>query len=167
MGSRLVYDLAIGLAQDGWRVTRFDFRGVGRSQGTTQDGLGEAQDALAVLDAIHRETGAVPVVVGYSFGGAVAVRLATQRTPPRLVAIGTPLRLTESVLVPADDAPRVRCPVDLVVGDHDGFVPVPDAQRLADAFTPAARLSVLEGAAHFLEPSHNGRCVALVRRLLA
>lgn len=167
MGSRLVYDLAQGLAVRGWRAVRFDFRGAGRSEGLYSQGVGEAEDAAALFDLIVAETGRAPAVVGYSFGGAVACRLATTRAPSRLVLVGTPLRITESILVPEEDAPRVRAPTHLVVGDHDGFVPVEDAKRLAAAFRPSAGLTVVAGAGHFLEPSRNADAVAAVVAALA
>lgn len=167
MGSRLVYDLAVALGDAGHNAVRFDFRGVGRSEGAYAQGQGESEDAAAVFDAVQAEAGRPPAVVGYSFGGAVACRLATARDPRHLVLVATPLRLTESLLVPADDAPRAKAPASLIVGDHDGFVTVAEARTLADAFRPPARLTVLPGAAHFLEPSHNARAVAAVIDALA
>jgi hypothetical protein len=146
MGSRLVYDLAVGLAAAGFRAVRFDYRGVGRSEGTYGKGDGETQDALALFDALAEETGQVPIVVGYSFGGGVAARLAGQRAPKRLVLVATPSPLTQSTLVPADDAPKVRCPVALVFGDRDELAPVAGARALAAAFHPPAPLTLLERA---------------------
>ena len=166
MGSRLVYDLAVALAGAGWRVLRFDFRGVGRSEGAYADGTGEAEDAVAAFDALAQEAGRPPAVVGYSFGGGVACRMATRRAPARLVLVGTPIRLLESSLTPLEDAGRVRAPAHIVVGDHDGFVPVEHARRLAEAFPPPARLTVLPDAAHFLEPSRNPAAVAAVLEAL-
>jgi uncharacterized protein len=166
MGSRLVYDLAIGLAANGWRVVRFDFRGVGRSEGHYGEGLGEAEDALAVLQAVEAATTRTPVLVGYSFGGAVACRAATSFPARRLVLVATPVDVLGSRLAPLVDAPRVRCPTHLVVGDQDEFVSVPQAKELAATFRPPAGLSVLPAAGHFLEPSDNGRVLAAVRAVL-
>jgi alpha/beta superfamily hydrolase len=170
MGSRLVYDLAVALGGSGFRAVRFDFRGVGRSAGGYGRGEGEAGDAVAVFDALAREAGQVPIVVGYSFGAAVACRLATVREPARLVLVGCPLRLRETALDPLGDAPRARCiepPVRVIVGDGDGFVTPEEAHRLAAAFRPPGTLTVLPGAGHFLEPSHNARAAAAVLAALA
>ncbi len=167
MGSRLVHDLATGLSDADFRVVRFNFRGVGRSEGTYGDGIGETDDATAVFDALAAPAGRVPIVVGYSFGGAVACRLATLRTPSRLVLVATPLLLSESSLRPVDDAPRVACRADLVVGDHDGFVSLADAERLAGAFQRPAHVHVIEGAGHFLEPSRNPGAIAAVAAALS
>jgi len=162
MGSRLVYDVTAALAAAGWRAVRFDFRGVGRSEGAYGDGDGECADAAAVHDALRAATGRDPAVVRYSFGGGVAVRLATLRPTARLVAIGTQPRVFRSALAPIDDAPRVACPAHLVLGDRDEHVTVAEAQRLAAAFRPPAALTVIPGAGHFLEPSRNPDAVAAV-----
>jgi uncharacterized protein len=167
MGSRLVYDLAVGLAADGWRVVRFDFRGVGRSAGTYGDGLGETDDALAVLAAVEWESGRRPVLVGYSFGGAVACRAAARRAVERLVLVATPVDVLASSLDPMEDAPRVRSPAHLVVGDADPYVTADEAAELAGAFQPAASLQVLPAAGHFLEPHDNPRVLGAVRAALA
>ena len=163
MGSRLVYDLAVGLAARGFRTYRYNMRGVRGSAGTYDRGRGEVADAVAVYDALA--TGAAPVVFGHSFGAGVAVGLAARRPVRRLVLAGTPLQVSMSDLVPLDDAPRVSARTDLIVGDRDEFVSVPDAGRLAGAF-PDGHLHVLPGAGHFLVPDDNPRVVALVARLL-
>jgi alpha/beta superfamily hydrolase len=165
MGSRLVYDLAVALGDAGFRAVRFDFRGVGRSAGAYGRGEGEVQDALAVFDAL----GGKPAVVGYSFGGAVACRLAALREPARLVLVGCPLHLRDTALEPAADAPRCRAkpPVHVVVGDQDELVAAAEDAQLAAAFRPPAKLMVLPGAGHFLEPSHNPRAAAAVLAALA
>lgn len=166
MGSRLVYDLAKGLAEEGRRTYRFNFRGVGRSEGTYGEGLGETEDALAVYDAVHARHGAAPVVIGHSFGAAVGIRLAARRSPPLLVVIGSPPRVSTSRLAPIEDAPAVHGRVHLVVGSEDEFVTPEGAAALAAAFGTPAGLTVLDGAGHFLEPSDNPRVLTVVRGLL-
>lgn len=166
MGSRLVYDLAKALAEDGRRTYRFNFRGVGRSEGTYGDGLGETDDALAVFDAITQLHDVAPVVIGHSFGAAVGIRVAARRKVPRLVVIGTPPRVSTSRLAPIEDAPEVDGMVHVVVGDEDEFVRPEDARRLAAAFGRPTEPIVLEGAGHFLEPSQNPRVIEVVRRIL-
>lgn len=162
MGSRLVYDLAVGLAEAGFRALRFDYRGVGRSEGKYGNGEGEADDASAVFDGLRNETGRAPVVVGYSFGGAVACHLAASRPVARLVLVATPLHLVHTNLAPIDDAKKVAADVTVVAGERDDLAPPDDARRLAAAFVPAARIVILPRAGHFLEPSHNPAALAAV-----
>lgn len=168
MGSRLVYDLAVGLAADGWRVVRFDFRGVGRSEGSYGDGLGETEDALAVLAAAEAANlpGRRAVLVGYSFGGAVACRAASMRAVERLVMVAAPSNVMGTSLDVVHDAPRVKSPAHLVVGDRDPYVSVESARAMAGAFRPPASLAVLPAAGHFLEPQDNPRVLAAVRAAL-
>ncbi len=162
MGSRLVYDVAVALEAAGYRVVRFDFRGVGRSKGAYAWGEGETQDAATVHDALRAEAGRDVAVVGYSFGGGVATRLATLRPVARLVCVGTQPSVFQSRLSPIGDAPKVRCPAHLVVGDRDEYVSVAESRALAAAFRPVAGVTVIDGAGHFLEPSRNADAVAAV-----
>lgn len=167
MGSRLVYDLAVGLAEDGWRPVRFDFRGVGRSDGEYGGGVGEAEDALAVLAAVESETGRRPTLIGYSFGGAVACRVAATRAVDRLVLVATPAVVLGTALDAWLDAPKVSAPAHVVVGDRDPYVTVAQARQMAAAFRPPAGLTVLPAASHFVEPGDNARVLAAVRAALA
>lgn len=169
MGSRLVYDLAVGLAADGFRVVRFDFRGVGRSGGAYGDGPGEVEDALAVLGFVEWETAerrVKPALVGYSFGGAVACKAATRRAAERLVLVATPVDVLGSSLDPMAAAPLVRSPARLIVGDQDPYVSVGQARGLAAVFRPPAPVTVLPAAGHFLEPTDNPRVLDAVRAAL-
>ncbi|MBW2140045.1 MAG: alpha/beta fold hydrolase [Deltaproteobacteria bacterium] len=62
------------LADAGWTTLRFNFRGVGQSEGSFDNGVGEAED-LAAAAAYLKENGASqPLVAGYSFGAAIAVQ---------------------------------------------------------------------------------------------
>lgn len=166
MGSRLTYDLATGLGAAGHLAVRFDFRGVGRSEGEGGDGAGEVEDAIAVWDALRKETGQAPAVIGHSFGGGVAARMATRRSVPRLVLVATPPRVRGSRLAPIEDAPDVPCPVSLIVGDKDPLVSVEDMEALQAALPECRDLRVLEGAGHFLTPDHTDRVLRHVLRML-
>ncbi len=70
------------LTQHSVAVLRFNFRGVGLSEGTYSEGIGEAQDVLAAASWAHNEFAGCPcLVLGYSFGAAAAWR-ALQMSPP-------------------------------------------------------------------------------------
>lgn len=166
MGTRLVYDLAKALAGDGYRVVRFDFRGVGRSDGDYERGAGETEDALTVRDALAEASGRPPAVVGFSFGGAVAVRVAATRQTPVLVCIATPAQVRDSDLDAAAAAADVSCPVHLVYGSKDELVSRDQAEALAAGFPTTPQWHVLGGADHFLTPEHLDRAVGAVRDAL-
>src|SRR5207342_3533158 len=84
MDNKVIQTLARAFVLLGYRAVRFNFRGVGRSQGLWADGIGEVDDALAVVAACR--DAALPLALGgFSFGGHVAARAAE-----RLAAAGTP-----------------------------------------------------------------------------
>ncbi len=128
---------------------RFDFRGVGASEGAYDDGRGEVDDALAVMDELRRAApGAAMSVCGHSFGSWVGLRAATA---PDEAASGPPpdrvLLLAPSVRFESRQGPLRRPPrATVFVGDRDEFCDVDEARALADEL--GADLRVFEGFDH-------------------
>ena len=90
MTNKVVQTLARAFVQTGWRALRFNFRGVGGSAGTYDEGRGEAVDMLSVIEQVAPE-GAV-AVAGFSFGAFVSSRVVAQlapRQPEKIVLVGT------------------------------------------------------------------------------
>jgi hypothetical protein len=91
MENKVVQTLARAFVQNGWRSLRFNFRGVGATQGTHDEGRGETEDMLHI---VAQEAGAGPLALaGFSFGSFVAAscvaRLWPQRPAEKIVLIGT------------------------------------------------------------------------------
>ena len=88
LDNKVVHTLARAFNQLGAPAIRFNFRGVGTSAGSYDDGRGEIEDALAVI-AYGRERwpGAALWLGGFSFGGSVVVWAAGEAAPARLVAV--------------------------------------------------------------------------------
>lgn len=157
MNNNVCYHAALGLAETGRATLRFNFRGVGASGGSYDEGRGEQDDlraALAWLDGWARGEGLdpTPVVGGFSFGSRVAIGVAAGLEPTglaALVAIGIAPRLFDlSGLL------RVTAPTLVVQGDADEYGPLADVHALlVDA--PRVELHVIEGAAHFFEDRHS------------
>jgi alpha/beta superfamily hydrolase len=112
MTNKVVQTLARALVQLGWRSVRFNFRGIGASQGAWDEGRGEVDDALAVLAAYRRTPAAQAqpfLLAGFSFGGFVAAeaahRLPADAKPQRLVLIGPSTEKQQVPPVPADVVP--------------------------------------------------------------
>lgn len=160
MGTRLVYLLSTTLAAAGHMAVRFDFRGAGRSEGQYDGGPGETEDALAVWDAIKAETGQDALVIGFSFGGCIALRVAGQRAVPGLVLIATPTEIRDSTMRPLEDAARVRCPSHVIIGTADELVDQAEAEAIRAVL--GGRIAFLQGADHFLTPEHHDRAVRAV-----
>src|SRR4029453_14259422 len=82
-----------GCLEAGWAALRFNFAGVGASEGRYSGGDEEVQDVVAAGAALRAALPANPplVVVGYSFGAWVGARAACELTPRRVIVIAPPL----------------------------------------------------------------------------
>ncbi len=145
LDNKVVYTLARTLGQLGAPAIRFNFRGVGASEGRYDEGRGETEDALAVIAYGRRRwPGAQLWLAGFSFGGAVAVRAAAQGRPQRLIAVAPGISI-----VPVTDAASPACPWLIVQGDADDVVPPEAVRSWAQRLSPAPSLKILPGAGHF------------------
>jgi alpha/beta superfamily hydrolase len=142
------------LAQRGFAVLSFNFRGVMGSGGTFGGGRDEIRDARAAIGRVRGEAPDHPsVVCGWSFGANVALRetLDDERVSA-LVLIGLPLEPGD-VELPA--IPRgvelqaLRVPVMLVSGERDEYCP-PEALRAVGTEFRRARVEILAGTDHYL-----------------
>ena len=123
---------------------RFDFRGVGASEGTYDDGRGEVDDVLAVLDELQRAAPHASVsVCGHSFGSWVGL-LAAVRSPAvdRALLIAPSVRFGSS----GGPGPSPRLQKTVFIGDRDEYCDVDEARGLADEL--GADLRVFEGFDH-------------------
>ena len=140
MDNKVVQTLARALRQVGHRTVRFNFRGVGGSQGHWDAGRGEVDDALAVVAAV-RAPGLPLVLGGFSFGGYVASQAARRLDPPaaRLVLVGPATGNFDVAAVPEDTL--------VVHGEADDVVPL--AATLDWARPQALPVVVVPGVGHF------------------
>jgi len=144
-----VVDAVLGaLHARGFATLRFNFRGVGQSEGEFDDGKGEADDAVAAVRFLTTQKGvkgAGAVLAGYSFGAATAVRAAAStKEVAAIVAIALPLGVIDPSALGA-----ITKPIVLLAGDQDSYCPVNDLAALAERLAPLARLKIIPGADHF------------------
>ena len=147
LDNKVVQTLARAFVQIGYRAVRFNFRGVGASEGAWDEGRGEIEDALAVVAALRDP--ALPlasslVLGGFSFGGFVASQVAA-----RLVADGAPAERLALIAPAATRFDLAPVPADTLVvhGEHDDVVPL--AAVLDWARPQALPITVVPGAGHF------------------
>jgi len=150
MHTRAVYQAAKGLARIGCSVLRFNFRGVGLSEGTFDQGEGEMADYAAALDVMAaRHPGAPLWAAGFSFGSWIA--LETGSADPRvsaLIAIAPPVTRdgyawTRTL---ATDKPKF-----FVQGDLDELCPIRDLWAFYAQLKEPKELVVIDGASHLFE----------------
>jgi alpha/beta superfamily hydrolase len=145
MDNKVVYTVARAFQQCGAPAIRFNYRGVGSSTGSYDEGRGETADALAVIDyGRKRWPQAALWLGGFSFGGAVAVRAAGSAVPGRVVLVAPAVTRID---VSAEPAPA--CPWLVVQGDADDMVPTDQVLAWAQALRPAPAIALLPGAGHF------------------
>lgn len=152
MHFKVLFRMARALARAGYGVLRFNFRGVGGSEGRPEGGLGERDDFRAALDAAESRGGAPLLSAGFSFGATVA--LAVGGADPRVaVLIGAGVPLTRWSF---EGVGQVAKPTLLLAGGSDEFLsvggPPGEPERLLrSAASGFSRLSVevLPGADHF------------------
>jgi len=144
MSNKVVHTLARGCNELGMGALRFNYRGVGGSAGAYDQGAGETDDALAVLDWVSVRWSGVPLfLAGFSFGGAVAIRAAARREVQRLVSVAPAIeRITVSDPLP-------RCPWLLIQGTEDEVIDAAATQRWVTALPHPPQLVMLEGVSHF------------------
>jgi alpha/beta superfamily hydrolase len=128
----------------GAAAVRFDFRGVGRSEGEYDDGVGERLDVAAAVDLAAQLAGDGPLLVaGYSFGALVALNV----TDPRItawLAVAPPLTMAPRPLAAGDHRPKL-----LLVAEHDQFCPPGSAAAAVEGWSNTA-LDTITMADHFL-----------------
>lgn len=117
LDNKVVQTLARAFVQLGWRAVRFNFRGIGKSEGGWDEGRGEIDDALAVI-AAERTAGEPLLLAGFSFGAYVATHAAKQLAEParRLVLVGPATSRFDTTTVPADTL--------VIHGEQDDVVPL-------------------------------------------
>jgi uncharacterized protein len=134
--------------QAGYATLRFNFRGVGASEGEHDGGPGEVDDAIAAMTFLLAQPGVRKegaVMAGYSFGAMVALSAGYERAGiGRIVAVALPIAMADARI--PDGASK---PLLLVSGERDSYSPVAGLQALRSKIGDAARLEIVAGADHF------------------
>lgn len=141
----VVNEVAYALYQEGFASVRFNWRGVGASQGRPSGDWGDAErDFRAALDHLDQTISTPLLGAGYSFGAVTALRVGLADPRVRsLLLVSPPVDMLREL--PLEDFER---PLHMIVGDSDSFVP---AAELSSLVTPLAnaRIDVIPGADHF------------------
>lgn len=145
MLNRVIGAAAAALQASGLATLRFNFRGVGRSEGRYAQGEGEVEDALAALDylAARLGRGAPLGICGYSFGGMVALRAAAAGAAVAALAAIAPLVEPPGLL-----AEWTR-PKLIVVAAEDNLLDPQQQLRWAGSLPEPKEICRIEGADHF------------------
>jgi alpha/beta superfamily hydrolase len=146
MHNKVVFHAAKAALQLGIPTLRFNYRGVGKSQGVFGHGIGERADVEAVLDYVERHFPGRPIcVIGFSFGALVG--LAVGSTDPRtamLVGLGVPILSGDFSFLRQCSKPKL-----IVQGTADAHGPRERVAALFAGIPEPKRIHLVEGADHF------------------
>lgn len=160
MDNKVVTTLARVYTDLGIPALRFNFRGVGASEGEHDEGVGEVDDLMAVAAWAEVNVGARrPLLAGFSFGSSVAgngaLRLADTA---HLTLVAPPVGRYRFA-----DTRTFPCPLCVVMGDRDELVDPGEVYAWADSLEPPPARLVLPEAGHFF----HGQLVPLREKLMA
>ncbi len=145
MNNKVVHTIARAVNRLNRPAVRFNFRGVGRSQGEYAEGEGETEDALAVIEWARYQWPAAELwLAGFSFGGLVALKCASRTDPACLVTVAPPIHRFA-----VSEIPGPSCPWLVVQGKEDELVPSDEVAAWASAIRPAPQLELMEDTDHF------------------
>jgi hypothetical protein len=153
MNNRVIYTIYHAFARKGFSVLRFNFRGVGRSQGRFDRGEGELSDAASALDwlQIYNPNASACWIAGFSFGAWIGMQLLMRRPEiTGFISVAPPANLYDfSFLAP--------CPSSglILQGDLDEVVPHESVQKLIHKLSNQRDIRIdyrlIPGANHFFQ----------------
>jgi alpha/beta superfamily hydrolase len=153
MNNKVVYNLYHTFVNRGFSVLRFNFRGVGRSQGEFDNGIGELSDAASALDWLQSVNPNTPAcwVAGFSFGAWIGMQLLMRRPEVEgFVSVAPPANMYDFTFL----AP---CPSSgvIVQGTSDDVVPEPSVEKFVNKLKMQKNItidySLIKGANHFFK----------------
>jgi len=151
MNNKVVYAMYQAFVKRGFSTLRFNFRGVGRSQSTFDNGLGEMSDAASALDWMqaHNPNASSCWIGGFSFGAWISMQLMMRRPEINgFISVATPASQHDFTFL----AP---CPASgiLIHGDRDEIIPVESTDKLAAKLKSQKNITidyeVVKGCDHF------------------
>jgi len=146
MHNKVVYQAAKSLDSLGLAVLRFNFRGVGKSAGTHDNGEGEQGDVRAALDFLAAEFPTVPqLVAGFSFGSRVGLRVGCgDDRVTQLIGLGIPVDRMDFSFLADCKKPKL-----FVQGGNDQFGAMDTAREVVATFPEPKRIVEVPNADHF------------------
>lgn len=151
MQNKVAHMLARSFVDLGAPALRFNFRGVGKSEGAFDDAVGEVDDALAALDWVHDRWPAAELWLGgFSFGAQVAMKAVNRRPVQHLVTVAPPVyRFIDNPPEPP------RCDWLLIQGEADEVVDAQQVLAYARGLAQPPRIETLPDTGHFFHGKLN------------
>jgi alpha/beta superfamily hydrolase len=146
MDNPVVTAAAKAAFDEGFLTLRFNFRGVGESEGTHADGVGEKDDVRAAIEFLGSKVDEPSLIlVGYSFGATVGLPVANEDARVKgMVAIAPPLEMYDFDFLKGSKKSKL-----VIVGNRDLYCPIERLEELYQHLEDPKSLVVIQGADHF------------------
>ncbi len=148
MHTKVVYQAAKALARLGCAVVRFNFRGVGRSAGVWDEGVGESNDFHAALEFVRGKYPNAPLwVAGMSFGSWIALEAgAADPRVTTLIGIAMPVSRYEFTLLQTSSKPKF-----FIHGERDEICSLKEVREFYARAAEPKELVIIDGADHLFD----------------
>jgi hypothetical protein len=132
--------------QNNFATLRFNFRGVGGSQGNFDNGIGEQNDVRAAIAAVRQRGVGEVALAGYSFGAWVNAGLIAKNPGAiaSLLMVSPPVGLLEF-----ENVSPIDCLKLVITGSRDEIAPAEQIRELLPSWNPDARFEIIDGCDHF------------------
>ncbi len=150
MHNKVVYRMAHGLRRSGRAVLRFNFRGVGRSEGAYGEGVGELEDARTALAWLRARFPGLPYsMAGFSFGSRIILKLGCAMQGAQcLIAVGFPTWREGTEHLATCTVPKI-----FVQSTRDDFGPKAALAEMVGTFAEPKRIIFIDAGDHFFAGS--------------
>jgi alpha/beta superfamily hydrolase len=151
MHNKVVYHAMKVFTSIGLPVLRFNFRGVGLSEGAFDQGKGEQDDVRAALNWLEANLNKPILLAGFSFGSYVGLRSCCGDLRVKaLICLGLPVH-AEGRDYTYSFLPQCPQPKLFISGDHDLYGPRAQVEKVVETAAEPKRLVWIEGAEHFFQ----------------
>lgn len=145
MRNNVVESITQAYREQGYSTLRFNFRGVGKSEGSYEDGKGEQEDVRAALNFFSGLGKRSIDLAGYSFGAWVnALGMEKLEQARRIVMVSPPVNFVNFDFLKYN--PKIQL---AIVGNRDEIAGYKTIEKLIPEWNPEATLRIIEGADHF------------------
>ena len=162
MNNVVVETVQSAYQQHGYATLRFNFRGVGGSQGSFDNGLGEQDDVRAAISYVENKDVSAIDLAGYSFGAWVNAGVAADSC----TSIASMLMISPPVgFIEFENVNELSCLKLVVTGSRDDIAPAHQIRDLLPTWNPDAQFEIIDGCDHFYS-GHLDRLQSILIRYL-
>jgi alpha/beta superfamily hydrolase len=151
MTNKVVHILAKTFSELGAITVRFNFRGVGKSEGKYDNGIGEAEDLQILVEELKQWRAKSPIwLAGFSFGAYVTVRAQTVIKPEKLLLVAPPVSM-----YPFDELAEITIPWIVIQGGRDEVIDAAAVKNWVSQRPNQPQFIWMEEAGHFFHGKLN------------